>query len=108
MILPAGVWQRGVGVLVGLALLSPIGRLLVIYEPDKARLVADFPTAFNLALAFVFFPFLKPYAVLLGWLFPARTDPLDPSRPLCLDPAALKRAALRGVYASLGKVTSDV
>ena len=80
--------NRGVGVLVGLALLSPIGRLLVTFEPDKARLVADFHTAFNFALAFLFFPFLKPYADLLRWLFPAKADPLDPSRPLYLDPAA--------------------
>jgi phosphate:Na+ symporter len=80
--------NRGVGVLVGLALLSPIGRLLVTFEPDKSRLVADFHTAFNLALAFGFFPFLKPYADLLRWLFPAKADPLDPSRPIYLDPAA--------------------
>ena len=80
--------NRGVGVLVGLALLSPIGRLLVTFEPDKARLVADFHTAFNFALAFLFFPFLKPYADLLRWLFPAKADPLDPSRPVYLDPAA--------------------
>jgi phosphate:Na+ symporter len=80
--------NRGVGVLVGLALLSPIGRLLVTFEPDKGRLVADFHTAFNLALAFVFFPFLTPYADFLRWLFPAKADPLDPSLPLYLDPAA--------------------
>lgn len=80
--------NRGVGVLGGLAFLLPIGRLLVTFEPDKARLVADFHTTFNLALAVVFFPFLKPYADLLRWLFPAKADPLDPSRPLYLDPAA--------------------
>jgi len=80
--------NRGVGVFVGLAFLLPIGRWLVTFEPDKGRLVADFHTAFNLALAFGFFPFLKPYADLLRWLFPAKADPLDPSRPIYLDPAA--------------------
>jgi phosphate:Na+ symporter len=80
--------NRVVGVLVVLALLSPIGRLLVTVEPDNARGVADFHTAFNLALAVVFFPLLTPYADLLRWLFPEKEDPIDPSRPLYLDPAA--------------------
>lgn len=80
--------NRGVGVLVCLALLWPIGRLLVTIEPDNARGVADFHTAFNIALAAAFFPFLTPYAKLLRWLFPERADPVDPSRPLYLDPAA--------------------
>ncbi len=80
--------NRAVGVLVALALLSPIGRLLVTLEPNNARGVADFHTAFNLALAAVFFPLLGPYARLLGWLIPDKVDPVDPSRPLYLDPAA--------------------
>jgi phosphate:Na+ symporter len=80
--------NRAIGVVVCLALLSPIGRLLVTIEPDNARGVADFHTAFNLALAAVFFPLLTPYARLLRWLFPEKEDPIDPSRPLYLDPAA--------------------
>ena len=80
--------NRGVGILVALALLPQIGRLFVTMEPDRARLVADFHTIFNIALACAFFPFLKPYADLLRWLFPPKVDPLDPSRPLYLDPAA--------------------
>ena len=80
--------NRGVGVLVCLALLPQIGRFLVTIEPDNARGVADFHTVFNLALAAVFFPLLTPYARLLRWLFPEKADPVDPSRPLYLDPAA--------------------
>ncbi len=80
--------NRGVGALVCLALLPSIGRFLVTIEPDNARAVADFHTAFNLALAGVFFPLLTPYARLLRWLFPEKADPIDPSRPLYLDPAA--------------------
>jgi phosphate:Na+ symporter len=87
--LPVGnLINRAVGVVVVLALLPPIGRLLVTIEPDNARAVADFHTAFNLVLAWVFFPFLKPYAAVLRRLFPTRIDPADPSRPLYLDPAA--------------------
>ena len=80
--------NRGIGVLVCLALLPSIGRFLVTIEPDNARGVADFHTVFNLALAVVFFPLLTPYARLLRWLFPEKADPVDPSRPLYLDPAA--------------------
>src|SRR6202011_6330600 len=80
--------NRAVGGVVGLAVLHPIGRLLAIIEPDNARAVADFHTAFNLALACVIFPLLKPYAALLRRLYPARIDPADPSRPLYLDAAA--------------------
>jgi phosphate:Na+ symporter len=80
--------NRGVGVVVCLALLPTIGRFLVTIEPDNARGVADFHTAFNLALAAAFFPLLTPYALLLRWLFPEKADPIDPSRPLYLDPAA--------------------
>ena len=80
--------NRGVGVVVCLALLPLIGRFLVTVEPDNARGVADFHTVFNLALAAAFFPLLTPYARLLRWLFPEKADPVDPSRPLYLDPAA--------------------
>ena len=80
--------NRGVGVMIALAVLPWIGRWLVVFEPDNARAVADFHTMFNLALAATFFPLLTPYARFLSWLFPAKTDPVDPSRPLYLDPAA--------------------
>jgi len=87
--LPVGnLINRAVGVAAGLALLHPIGRLVVAIEPDNARAVADFHTLFNLALAVAFFPFLRPFAALLRWLLPTRLDPADPSRPLYLDPLA--------------------
>jgi phosphate:Na+ symporter len=82
--------NRIVGVALTLALLPAIGRWLVTVEPDNARLVADFHTAFNLALALIFLPLLKPFANLLRRLIPARVDPADPARPLYLDSAALE------------------
>jgi len=80
--------NRGVGALIVLALMGPIGRLLVTIEPDNARGVADFHTAFNFCLAAIFLPLLAPYAKALRWLIPEREDPVDPARPLYLDPAA--------------------
>ena len=80
--------NRALGVAIALAFLPTISLFLVTIEPDKARLVADFHTAFNLALALIFMPLLTPFAALLKRLLPARVDPADPSRPLYLDPAA--------------------
>jgi phosphate:Na+ symporter len=86
--------NRVVGVAVALAFLPTISRFLVTIEPDKARLVADFHTAFNLVLALIFMPLLTPFAALLKRLLPARVDPADPSRPLYLDPAAAAAPAI--------------
>jgi phosphate:Na+ symporter len=86
--------NRALGVAVALAFLPTIARFVVTIEPDKARLVADFHTAFNLALALVFMPLLTPFAALLKRLLPPRVDPADPSRPLYLDPAAAAAPAI--------------
>ncbi len=65
-----------------------IGPALVTIEPDTGRAVADFHTGFNIVLALLFFPLLKPFARLLGRLLPARIDTADPSQPVYLDWAA--------------------
>jgi phosphate:Na+ symporter len=87
--LPIGnLINRAIGVAVTLALLGPVGRLMVTIEPDNARAVADFHTAFNLLLAAIFFPLLKPYASLLRRLLPAQVNQADPGRAMYLDPTA--------------------
>jgi phosphate:Na+ symporter len=57
-------------------------------EPNASRAVADFHTGFNVVLALLFFPLLKPFARLLTRLLPARVDTADPSQPIYLDGAA--------------------
>ena len=87
--LPVGnLLNRLAGVAIALALLGPIGRLMVTIEPTGSRTVADFHTLFNLVLAAASFPLLPAWASLLRHLLPARVDPADPSRPMYLDPAA--------------------
>ncbi len=86
--------NRVAGVAVALAFLPAISRFLVTVEPDPARLVANFHTVFNVALAAMFLPLLKPFAALLKRLLPERIDPADPSRPLYLDPAAAAAPAI--------------
>ena len=65
-----------------------IGPALVALDPNPGRAVADFHTAFNVVLALLFFPLLKPFAGLLVRLLPARIDTADPSQPVYLDGAA--------------------
>jgi len=87
--LPVGnLINRLVGVAVCLPALPYVGTWIVGIEPDNARAVADFHTAFNLILAFAFFPILEPFARLLRRLLPARVDQGDPGLPMYLDPAA--------------------
>src|SRR5713101_7699170 len=77
---PAGnLLNRLIGVGLGLGLLNWIGPWLVAIEPDAARAVADFHTAFNLVMAALFVPLLRPFARLLRWMLPARVAPTDPS-----------------------------
>jgi phosphate:Na+ symporter len=92
---PAGnLLNRLVGVALGLALLDWIGPWLVAIEPDPARLVADFHTAFNLVMAAIFLPLLQPFSRLLVWLLPARVTPADPSQPIYLNEAARETPAV--------------
>jgi phosphate:Na+ symporter len=87
--LPIGnLINRIVGCVLALALLKWIGPVLVTIEPDAGRAVADFHTGFNIVLALLFFPMLKPFARLLVRLLPARVDTADPSQPIYLDWAA--------------------
>jgi phosphate:Na+ symporter len=87
--LPIGnLVNRVIGVALGLALLNWIGPKLVTLDPDPARAVADFHTGFNIIMALLFLPVLKPFARLLTRLLPVRVDAADPSQPVYLDGAA--------------------
>jgi phosphate:Na+ symporter len=89
--LPLGnLLNRAVGCMVALALLHRIGPLMVQFDADPARAVADFHTAFNLIVAALFLPLLGPYAWALRKLLPARVAADDPSRPRYLDRTALE------------------
>ncbi|HEY4165387.1 MAG TPA: Na/Pi cotransporter family protein [Reyranella sp.] len=93
--LPIGnLVNRLIGVVVALAALPWLSRLMVIVEPDNARAVANFHTAFNLALAVVFFPLLTPFARLLKRWLPTKLDQNDPGRPIYLDPSAQETPVL--------------
>lgn len=89
--LPLGnLVNRALGVAVALALLPYMDATLTRFEPNNARAVADFHTAFNIALAVIFFPILPFYARLLARWLPSRIDSADPGMPLYLDPNVRK------------------
>lgn len=90
--------NRLLGCIVALALLPWIGPWMMELDPNRARVVADFHTLFNLATALLFLPVLGPFSRLLVQLLPARPVAADPSRPLYLDEAAreLPAVALAG------------
>ncbi len=87
--LPIGnLATRILGVTVVFALLNPITTWMISLDDDGARLVANFHTAFNLAVAFVVMPFLTPFADFLVRLMPQTLDETDPGHPRYLDPSA--------------------
>ena len=87
--LPVGnLLNRFVGVVVCLAALGPVSRLMVTFDSANARAVADFHTLFNLLMAAVFFPLLRPYSAILQRLLPTQVSQTDPGQPMYLDPAA--------------------
>jgi len=93
--LPMGnMLNRALGAVLALALMKWIGPLMVVLEPNSARAVADFHTAFNLVMAALFLPFLGPFARFLVWMLPARAVPADPSTPIYLDNNAREMPAI--------------
>ncbi|HWW46995.1 MAG TPA: Na/Pi cotransporter family protein [Xanthobacteraceae bacterium] len=93
--LPLGnLLNRLIGCAVVLPFLNPIAEALTRFEPNPSRMIADFHTAFNLALAIVFILPLDWMASLLTKFLPERASPDNPATPLYLDEAALGTPAV--------------
>jgi len=93
--LPLGnLINRLVGVVLVLPFLRPITELLQVWQPDLAKLTAEFHIAFNLATAILFIGLLDGLARLLRWTLPDRVQEADPSRPRYLDESALETPSL--------------
>lgn len=71
-----------------LPLTGLIAPYLLSFEPSLARGVANFHTLFNLGIACLFLPLLRPYARLLKIWLPPRVEAQDPAKPLYLDASA--------------------
>lgn len=84
---------RSLGVLICLPLLSQVEPLIAEFDPDPARQLVNFHTAFNLALAVMFMPFIGPLTRLSEKILPDRPREEDESLPRYLDPKAISTPA---------------
>jgi phosphate:Na+ symporter len=75
--------------ILALPFLAKIESLLGFLSTDAGRLVLNFHTAFNVALALLFLPLLTPLARLVTRILPAPVQPTDAGIPQHLDPGAL-------------------
>ena len=93
--LPLGnLINRAFGCALVLPFLQPAVELLGKLDANPVRLVADFHTLFNVALAAIFIVPLPAFARLLQWLLPPPAAPSDPSDPIYLDVAAIGTPSL--------------
>jgi phosphate:Na+ symporter len=99
--LPFGnLLTRLVGCALVLPLLQPIADVLQRYEPNPARLAADFHTAFNVLLALLF---IGPLDIVARWLtrwLPDQARSADPGTPVYLDSSAVGAPAVALVCAA--------
>jgi phosphate:Na+ symporter len=99
--LPIGnLLTRLVGCALVLPFLHPIADTLQRYEPNPARLAADFHTAFNILLALVFIGPLDLLAKQLTRWLPEQQKSADPGTPVYLDAAASGAPAVALVCAA--------
>jgi phosphate:Na+ symporter len=99
--LPIGnLLTRVVGCALVLPFLNPIADMLQRYEPNPARLAADFHTAFNILLALVFIGPLDLVAAQLKRWLPDRPKPVDAGTPIYLDSSAAGAPAVALVCAA--------
>lgn len=93
--LPLGnLFNRLLGVCIALPFLPHIADMAQWFEPNMAKMTAEFHVAFNVVLAVIFLPLLDPMATLLAKLLPDRKLALDPSAPRYLDESALDTPSL--------------
>jgi phosphate:Na+ symporter len=93
--LPLGnLINRAFGCALVLPFLQPMVDLLSRFDSHPVRLVADFHTLFNVALAAIFIVPLPAFAKLLQWLLPPPAAASDPAAPIYLDVAAIGTPSL--------------
>jgi phosphate:Na+ symporter len=99
--LPIGnLLTRIVGCVLVLPFLHPIADTLQRYEPNPARLAADFHTAFNILLALIFIGPLDLVASRLKRWLPDQPKAANPGTPIYLDSSAISAPAVALVCAS--------
>src|ERR1700754_5098313 len=84
--LPVGnLLNRLGGVVLVTPFLPTLAGALLAFQPDVAKMTAEFHVVFNVALALAFIGLLDPLAWLLEKIFPERKKSADPAAPRYLD-----------------------
>ena len=92
---PAGnLLNRLVGIVLVTPFLRPIAEGFQAFQPDMAKMTAEFHIAFNVALAVIFIGLLDPLAWLSKKLFPEQKASINPSAPRYLDDNMLEAPSL--------------
>jgi phosphate:Na+ symporter len=93
--LPLGnLINRAVGCALVVPFLQPITEFMETFYASPVRLIADFHTLFNVALALLFILPLPAFAKLLQWLLPPPAAATDSSAPNYLDAAVIGTPSL--------------
>lgn len=93
--LPVGnLLNRLVGVLIVAPFLQPITQAFQGWEPDLAKMTAQFHIVFNIGTAILFMGVLDNLAAALTKWLPERVQSLDLSKPRYLDESALETPSL--------------
>lgn len=79
---------RMIGVTLAIPLMGLVAPEIAQFDPDPARQIVNFHTAFNVALALCFLPFIGPMTRLSEIILPDRAREQDESLPRYLDPTA--------------------
>ena len=74
--------------------LHPIAEGFQAFQPDMAKMTAEFHMAFNVALAVIFIGLLDPLAWVSSKLFPEQKASVNPSAPRYLDENLLDAPSL--------------
>ncbi len=99
--LPGGnLLNRLAGVVLFLPVLRPVAGMFEAFEPNMAKVTAEFHIAFNVILAAAFIGLLDPLAWLLIKMFPESRRPADLSAPRHLNESALETPSLALVNAA--------
>lgn len=94
--------NRLAGLAIVMAAMTYVAPYVERLGPSPARALANFHTLFNLALAVIFLPWIRHYAVLIKRLLPERPGEAAPGAPLYLDVEARETPAL-----ALGAATRE-
>jgi phosphate:Na+ symporter len=93
--LPVGnLLNRVAGIFLVAPFLHPLAESFRSFQPDMAKMTAEFHIVFNVVLALGFIGLLNPLAAILVRVFPARMDATDPASPRHLDDNALEMPSL--------------